>query len=296
MKKILSLILALVLIFTLVACSTGGNEPAESGNESTGAASGPIHVVSREDGSGTRGAFVEIVGVIDDNDNDLTVQSATIQDGTGKVIETVVADSTAIGYVSLGSVDGSGLKALSVNGVEANAENVLSGDYPIQRPLNIAYVDGSLSPLAQDFVNFLMSAEGQKIAVDEGFVEAAPDAEAYTAGEFEPGTLSISGSTSVGPLMTVAAEAYEALHEGVTIEINESGSSAGVKDAMDQVVDLGMASRELKEDEAAVVKSLAIAKDGIAVVIAPENPINDISLDSVKGIYLGEILDWSEVK
>lgn len=298
MKKILSLLLTLVLVFSLVACSTGGKETQTEGEGGSGQAveKGPITVISREDGSGTRSAFVEIVGVVDDNDNDLTTQTAIIQDGTGKVIETVAGDSSAIGYISLGSLEGSNVKGLKVDGVEVTNENVLSGEYSIQRPLNIVYKEGSLSPLAQDFVNYIMSQEGQKIAVDKGFVQADPNATAYAAGEELSGELNVSGSTSVAPLMEALAEAYEGLHKGVTVVINATGSSAGIKDAEDGVVDFGMASRDLKDEEKAKVTGLVIAKDGIAVVVSQDNPMEEISLDSIKGIFLGEITDWSDVK
>ena len=298
MKKILSLLLTLVLVFSLVACSTGGKETQTEGEGGSGQAveKGPITVISREDGSGTRSAFVEIVGVVDDNDNDLTTQTAIIQDGTGKVIETVAGDSSAIGYISLGSLEGSNVKGLKVDGVEVTNENVLSGEYSIQRPLNIVYKEGSLSPLAQDFVNYIMSQEGQKIAVDKGFVQADPNATAYAAGEELSGELNVSGSTSVAPLMEALAEAYEGLHKGVTVVINATGSSAGIKDAEDGVVDFGMASRDLKDEEKAKVTGLVIAKDGIAVVVSQDNPMEEISLDSIKGIFLGEITDWSDVE
>nr|WP_276938088.1 substrate-binding domain-containing protein [Helcococcus sueciensis] len=315
MKKILSLLLALVLVFSLVACSTDGNETqgetsaetqtegntetdngSEDDSSNTGKAEGPIAVVSREDGSGTRSAFVEIVGVVDDNDNDLTTQTAIIQDGTGKVIETVSGDNSSIGYISLGSLDGSNVKGLKVDGVEVTPENVLSGEYAIQRPLNIVYKEGSLSDLAQDFVNYIMSKEGQDIAVEKGFVQADPNAKAYEGAEGLSGEITVSGSTSVAPLMEAVAEAYESLHQGVKVVINATGSSAGIKDAEAGVVNIGMASRELKDEEKAQVASLAIAKDGIAVVVSKDNPTEEISLESVKKIFLGEITDWADVK
>lgn len=294
MKKFISLLMALVLVFALVACSS--NENADDKTNGTQGLEGPITVVSREDGSGTRGAFVEIVGVEDENGNDMTTQTAFIQDGTGKVIETVAGDETSIGYISLGSLDGSDVKAVSVDGTKVSADTVLSGDYSIQRPLNIAYKAGSLSPLAQDFVDFIMSQEGQKIAVDEGFIQVDPNAKAYEAKDGLSGEINVSGSTSVAPLVEVAAEEYEKLHDGVKVVVNATGSSAGIKDATDGVVDFGMASRELKEDELKNVEALAIAKDGIAVVVSKENPIEDISLENIRKIFLGEITDWSEVK
>lgn len=299
MKKILSLLLALVLVFSLVACGDNGETKEETkGDDTTGGkAEGPINVVSREDGSGTRGAFVEIVGVVDEDDNDLTVQTAVIQDGTGKVVETVSQDKATIGYASLGSViDNENVKILAVNGVKPTPETVLDGSYAIQRPLNIAFKEGSLSEVAQNFVDFIMSKEGQEIAVEEGYVTADPEAKPFEKKEVT-GKINISGSTSVGPLVKAAAEAYKKLNPGVEIIVNETGSSAGMKDAMaDGIVDFGMASRELKEEELAVIKPLVIAKDGIAVIVSPENPTEEIKLDTVKGIYLGEIVDWSEVK
>jgi len=323
MKKILSLLLALVLVFSLVACGNNGETKEETKGEDTtteeskgddttgddtteeskgddttgGKAEGPINVVSREDGSGTRGAFVEIVGVVDEDDNDLTVQTAVIQDGTGKVVETVSQDKASIGYASLGSVEGNdSVKILKVDGVEPTAETVLDGSYAIQRPLNIAFKEGSLSEVAQNFVDFIMSAEGQEIAVKEGYVKADPEAKPFEKKEMK-GEIKVSGSTSVGPLVKAAAEEYKKLNPNVEIVINETGSSAGMKDAMaDGIVDFGMASRELKEEELAVIKPLVIAKDGIAVIVSPENPTEEIKLDTVKGIYLGEIADWSEVE
>lgn len=326
MKKILSLLLALVLVFSLVACGNNGDTKDESKGEDTkteeskddttaeeskddtaaeeskddaagGKAEGEINVISREDGSGTRSAFVEIVGVVDGDGNDMTAQSAVIQDGTGKVIETVSKDKASIGYASLGSVEGNdSVKALKVNGVEPTPDTVLDGSYSIQRPLNIAYKDGSLSEEAQNFIDFMMSKEGQEVAVEKGFVKSDPNAKAFEKKDVK-GTIKVSGSTSVGPLVQAAAEEYKKINPNVEIVVNQTGSSAGMKDAMaDGVVDFGMASRELKDEEKAVLKPLVIAKDGIAVIVSPDNPMEDISLDSVKGIYLGEITDWKDVK
>lgn len=299
MKKTLSIILALIMTFTLVACAseegkTGNTD--NSGNNATSTVSGEIHVVSREDGSGTRGAFVEIVGVVDENDNDLTVQTATFSDGTGKVVEIVSTDERAIGYASLGSVvDNPSVKTLKVNGVAPTAETIIAGEYSIQRPLNIAYKESELSELGKDFVAFAMSKEGQDIAVKSGFVQSKTDATAYEAKEVS-GELNISGSTSVGPLVKKLAEAYEALHQGVKIVVTENGSSAGMKDAIAGIAEIGMASRDLKEEEKKELQHLAIAIDGIAMIVAPSNPTEDIKLESIKSIYTGEVTTWEEVK
>ena len=283
---------------------------------------GTIGVVSREDGSGTRGAFVEIVGVVDEEDDDLTTLDAVIQNSTNGVMQTVAGDVQAIGYISLGSL-GDDVKALAVDGVEATAENVTNGTYPIARPFNVAWSkDSELSEVATDFLDFVYSAEGQAIVEEEGYVQVTrsadeEDAEAteeestdeeateeeateavelpsYEASGLE-GTIEVVGSTSVSPVMEKLAEAYSALNEGVTINITSNGSSAGMEAATNGTADLGMASRELADDEKEVLNFDAVAIDGIAVVVHPENPLADISLDHVKQVFLGEVTEWEEL-
>lgn len=310
MKKILSLLLALVLVLSLVACGNNKNtketkdeakpaEKTESKDENkkpAEKASGAINVISREEGSGTRGAFVEIVKVLDKDKNDLTTPTAAMIGTTGGVIEAVAPDSKAIGYASLGSVEkNKDVKMLKVNSVEPTPETILSGKYPIQRPLNIAYREDKISDLAKDFVSFMMSKEGQDIAVKSGFVQADANAKPYEKKEFE-GKIAVSGSTSVGPLMEKLAEAYKGLHPKVQIEINQHGSSAGMTDSIQGLNDIGMASRELKDDEKAKLAHKAIAKDGIALIVSPQNPVSEISMETIKGIYKGEITDWKDVK
>lgn len=288
---------------------------------------GTIGVVSREDGSGTRGAFVEIVGVVDEEDNDLTTLDAVIQNSTNGVMQTVAGDVQAIGYISLGSL-GDEVKALAVDGVEATAENVTNGTYPIARPFNVAWSkDSELSEVATDFLDFVYSAEGQAIVEEEGYVqvtrsageeeaeateeettdeettdEEATEEEATEAVELPSyeasgleGTIEVVGSTSVSPVMEKLAEAYSALNEGVTINITSNGSSAGMEAATNGTADLGMASRELADDEKEVLNFDAVAIDGIAVVVHPENPLADISLDHVKQVFLGEVTEWEEL-
>lgn len=283
---------------------------------------GTIGVVSREDGSGTRGAFVEIVGVVDEEGDDLTTLDAVIQNSTNGVMQTVAGDVQAIGYISLGSL-GDDVKALAVDGVEATAENVTNGTYPIARPFNVAWSkDSELSEVATDFLDFVYSAEGQAIVEEEGYVQVTrsageEDAEAteeestdeeateeeateavelpsYEASGLE-GTIEVVGSTSVSPVMEKLAEAYSALNEGVTINITSNGSSAGMEAATNGTADLGMASRELADDEKEVLNFDAVAIDGIAVVVHPENPLADISLDHVKQVFLGEVTEWEEL-
>ena len=292
---------------------------------------GAINVVSREDGSGTRDAFVEIVGVVDENGDDATVDSAVIQNGTNQVMQTVAQDANAIGYISLGSLDES-VKALKVDGVEASAETIKAGDYAIQRPFNVAWnKEEELSDVAKDFLTFIHSAEGQAIVEEEGYISTTPaeggeeaaseeeteaaeeteaseeaeaaeeaategDSPAYEAQEGLEGTIEVVGSTSVSPVMEKLAEKYQELNAGVTINITSNGSSAGMTAAMEGTADLGMASRELKEEEAAKLDSEAIALDGIAVIVNPESKLEDITLENIKAIYLGEIANWEDIK
>lgn len=285
---------------------------------------GSIGVVSREDGSGTRGAFVEIVGVVDEDDNDMTTLDAVIQNSTNGVMQTVAGDSQAIGYISLGSVNDS-IKVVPIDGVEASAENVTNGTYPIARPFNVAWSnEGDLSEVAADFLTFIHSADGQAIVEEEGYVQVTPKADEEAATEEESteesteesseeaaseeavelpayevagleGTVEVVGSTSVTPVMEKLAEAYSALNEGVTINITSNGSSAGMEAAMNGTADLGMASRELDEEEQAALNFDAIAIDGIAVIAHPENPISGLTLENVKQIFLGEVTEWEEV-
>lgn len=285
---------------------------------------GEIGVVSREDGSGTRGAFVEIVGVVDEDDNDMTSLDAVIQNSTNGVMQTVAGDTQAIGYISLGSL-GDAVKGLAVDGVEVSSENVTNGTYPIARPFNVAWTkDAELSELASDFLTFIYSADGQAIVEEEGYVqvtrsageeeateesaeeaseeaseeesteEEAVELPTYEAAGLE-GTIEVVGSTSVSPIMEKLAEAYSALNEGVTINITSNGSSAGMEAAMNGTAELGMASRDLSDDEKAALDYDAVAIDGIAVIVHPENPLTEISLEHVKQIFLGEVTEWEEV-
>ena len=289
---------------------------------------GYIGVVSREDGSGTRGAFVEIVGVVDEDDNDMTTLDAVIQNSTNGVMQTVAGDVQSIGYISLGSL-GDEVKGLAVDGVEVSSENVTNGSYPIARPFNVAWTkDAELSEVALDFLDFVYSAEGQAIVEEEGYVQVTRSAgeeeateesteesteettdeesteEAATEESVElpsyeaaglEGTIEVVGSTSVSPIMEKLAEAYSELNEGVTINITSNGSSAGMEAAMNGTAELGMASRDLSDDEKEALNYDAVAIDGIAVIVHPENPLSDISLDHVKQIFLGEVTEWEEV-
>lgn len=285
---------------------------------------GYIGVVSREDGSGTRGAFVEIVGVVDEDDNDMTTLDAVIQNSTNGVMQTVAGDVQSIGYISLGSL-GDEVKGLAVDGVEVSSENVTNGSYSIARPFNVAWTkDAELSEVAVDFLDFVYSAEGQAIVEEEGYVQVTRSAGEEEATEEEStedateeeateeateesvelpsyeaagleGTIEVVGSTSVSPIMEKLAEAYSELNEGVTINITSNGSSAGMEAAMNGTAELGMASRDLSDDEKEALNYDAVAIDGIAVIVHPENPLSNISLDHVKQIFLGEVTEWEEV-
>lgn len=255
---------------------------------------GQINVVSREDGSGTRSAFVEIVGVVDENDDDMTALTAVIQNSTNGVMQTVAGDAQAIGYISLGSLDDS-VKAISVNGVEVSPEKIKTGDYPIARPFNLAWSNSEdLSDVAADFLAFIHSTEGQAIVEEEGYISSAEeDTQAYKASSLK-GNIEIAGSTSVTPVVEKLAEEYMSLNKDIAININSTGSSAGIQAATEGTADFGMASREVSEEEAKALDYDAIALDGIAVIVHKDNPVKDLSLEAVKQVFLGDVTSWEE--
>ncbi len=298
MKKTLVLILTLVLTLAMiVGCAAPAADAATTESPASeaapGAMTGDMTVVSREDGSGTRGAFVELVGVVDGDDNDMTTLDADIQNSTGGVMTTVASTPAAIGYISLGSLDDT-VSAVSVDGVEPTVDNIKAGTYAIARPFNIAYQESSLTDLAKDFISFIMSEEGQAIAEAEGTISNG--AEGTYEGSGMSGTISVGGSTSVTPVMEKLSEAYQVHNPDVKIEIQSTGSSAGMTAAIDGTVEIGMASREVKQEELdAGLTPKVIALDGIAVVVNNENSLSDISMDQLKNIYLGEITTWDEL-
>lgn len=254
-----------------------------------------IDVISREEGSGTRGAFVELTGVeqrIDGKKVDMTTEDAQITNNTSAMLMTVAGDERAIGYVSLGSL-GDTVKAVKVGGVEATAENVASGAYAIARPFNIAYREEGLSALAEDFIAYVMSEEGQTVVGENGYV-GAEGAAPYEGSEAE-GKLVIGGSSSISPVMEKLIEAYTALHPKAEIELQTTDSTTGMTLALEGAYDIGMASRALKEDEAAQLASRVIAMDGIAVIVSKSNPAEDLTAGQIGSIFLGEITRWSDV-
>ena len=323
MKKILALMLALTLVLGLAACAgtdgqsetnqtetnqTGDTAAPETGDETdadaetdaetegdtAAAMSGPITVISREEGSGTRGAFVELMGVETD-EGDMTTVDAEIANSTSLVQSTVAGNPNAIGYISLGSYDASAVKALKVDGVEVSVDTIKAGDYAVSRPFVICYKEENLSELGADFVAYIMSAEGQQILNDEGYIAADDAAASYTASGLS-GNLSVNGSTSVGPVMEVLAEAYKALNPDVVIDVQQTGSGTGITAAIDGSCEIGMSSRALKDEEVAEgLTPVTIALDGIAVIVNQANTVEDLTAEQIRQIYTGEITDWSQL-
>ena len=323
MKKILALMLALTLVLGLAACA-GNNDQSETNQTETNqtedtaapetgdetdadaetdaetegdtaaAMSGPITVISREEGSGTRGAFVELMGVETD-EGDMTTVDAEIANSTSLVQSTVAGNPNAIGYISLGSYDASAVKALKVDGVEVSVDTIKAGEYAVSRPFVVCYKEENLSELGKDFVSYIMSAEGQQILSDEGYIAADDAAASYTASGLS-GNLSVNGSTSVGPVMEVLAEAYKALNPDVVIDVQQTGSGTGITAAIDGSCEIGMSSRALKDEEVAEgLTPVTIALDGIAVIVNQANTVEDLTAEQIRQIYTGEITDWSQL-
>jgi len=290
----------------LTGCGSSADTTTDSGNTTTDAApdaagdfdtSSDISVVSREDGSGTRGAFIELFGVEEKDANgdkvDYTTDEAIIANSTEIVMTTVAGDDYAIGYSSLGSLNDT-VKAVKIDGAEPTADNINNGSYTISRPFNIA-TKGDVSDVAQDFINYIMSADGQQIIEDNGYIKASD------AGAFESngasGKIVVAGSSSVTPVMEKLQEAYQKVNSGAEIEIQESDSTTGMTAAMDGTCDIGMASRELKDTEIdGGLTATVIAKDGIAIIVNKNNPTEDLTKDQVNSIFRGKVTTWDEVK
>ena len=275
MKKLFAIVLALAL-----TCAVAF------------AAEGTITVMSREDGSGTRGAFVELTGVEQD-DVDMTTVDAVITNSTAVMLTSVAGDPAAIGYVSMGSLNET-VKAVSVDGNAATVEGIKDGSYTLARPF-VVTTYGEVGEIAQDLLNYIMSAEGQAIINEEGYIAIDDAAEAYTAAGVS-GEITVGGSSSVTPVMEKLAEAYMALNPDVTVVVQQSDSTTGVTGTIEGTVDLGMASRALKaEEEEQGVVGTTIAMDGIAVIVNLENDTEDLTTEQIMNIYTGAITDWSEL-
>lgn len=290
-KKVFKSLVSMVAVVCLVSTVFAACAKKQESNSENVAVTGKISVISREEGSGTRGAFTELFKVVDDNKNDITVATAETTNSTGVMMSTVAGNKLAIGYISLGSLDDT-IKSVKIDEVEPSVENVKNGSYKVSRPFNIVTKDG-LSETAQDFINYIMSSEGQQIIEDNGYISSANNGN-FSGGNVS-GTVKITGSSSVTPVMEKLAEAYKKINPNVSIDIMQSDSTIGVQDAINGNSDIGMASRELKDTETGV-KATTIALDGIAVIVNKENSVANLTSEQVKGIYTGEITEWSQVR
>jgi len=286
-RKTLAVILTCIVVLAAFAgCAKKSGFDADSA----------ITVISREDGSGTRGAFVELFGIEQKDANgekvDHTVSTADITQSTGVMMTSVSQNTHAIGYISLGSLNDS-VKALKIDGAEATVENIKNGSYKISRPFNIATKE-NVSEVAKDFVDFILSEDGQKIVEQNGYISAL-DASAYN-GTRPSGKITIAGSSSVTPVMEKLREAYLAINTNATIEINQSDSTTGVNSVINDICDIGMASRELKGSElSSGITPTVIALDGIAVIVNNKNTVDNLTVEQVRKIYMGDVTKWSDV-
>ncbi|MDD6844094.1 MAG: substrate-binding domain-containing protein [Clostridia bacterium] len=302
LKKSAAIILSIACVAgSLIGCG-GSSNSGSSASSNSSAASGQsalkkITVVSREDGSGTRGAFIELFGIEEKDASgkkiDNTTEDANITNSTEVMMQTVAGNPAAIGYTSLGALNSS-VKALKVDGAEATVANVKGGSYKVTRPFNIATKE-SVSEAATDFINFILSAEGQKVVEDKGYISEGNKGAFKSNGA--SGKVVVGGSSSVTPVMEKLIEAYKKINANVTIELQQSDSTTGMTQAGDGTVDIGMASRELKDSEKSKgLKGTKIAIDGIAVIVNKDNSLDSITSEQVKSIFTGKVTDWSQVK
>lgn len=280
MKKIISIVAAVALMAALFAGCAGSN-------------TSKINVITREDGSGTRSAFIELFGIESENENgdkmDNTVITAETTNSTSVMITSVASDPNAIGYISMGSL-GEDVKPVMIDGAAPTVENVENGTYKVCRPFNIAVMDG-ISQTAQDFIDFIMSEEGQRVVSENGYIPQGTGG-AYS-GSAPAGTVTVSGSSSVTPVMEKLKEAYQQVNPNAQIVVQQNDSTTGVTSAIDGICDIAMVSRELKESElSAGLSPTTIAIDGIAVIVNPDNPVDSLTSEEVKAIYTGEKTEW----
>ena len=290
MKKFISIaLIAAMSLTTLVGC--GGTSDSASSSDDT------ITVMSREDGSGTRGAFIELFGIEEEDSNgekvDKTTDEASITNSTSVMMSSVANDANAIGYISLGSLNDT-VKAVKIDGAEASVDNVKNGSYKVVRPFNIV-LGKKVSDAANDFIGYIMSAEGQKVIEDNGYIAVDENAAAYEATNAK-GKVVVGGSSSVSLVMEKLAEEYQKVNTNVEIELQTTDSTTGVSSTVEGSYDIGMASRELKDDETAQgVESKTIAQDGIAVIVNNDSDVDELSTDQVKSIFTGETTSWSDI-
>ena len=291
MKNYLKKIVAGALILTSALTAASAWPWSNSGFNNKKA----ISVLSREEGSGTRGAFVELFKIEKKDASgkkvDYTTDEAAITNSTAVMLTSVAGDKYAIGYVSLGSLNSS-VKALKIDGAQASVENINNGSYKISRSFNVA-VKENISPVAQDFLDFILSDGGQKIVAGNKYIQV--QSKAYKSSMAE-GKVVVSGSSSVSPLMEKLIEAYGSVNPNAKIELQTSDSSTGVSNAIAGTCDIGMASRDLKDSEKAKgVKEITIAIDGIAVIVNKANPLENLTKENVEAIFTGKITKWNEV-
>ena len=297
--------IAILSVATMTAgLAVGCGSSSDSGSSDSSSAdskssdwdsSNDITIVSREDGSGTRGAFIELFGIEEKKDGekvDMTTDDAQITNSTSVMLTTVAGDDYAIGYVSLGSLNNR-VKALKIDGAEATADNIENGSYKVSRPFNIAVKKDLDNEVAKDFMAYIMSTEGQEIVSNEKYIPVS-DVEAY-AGSKPSGKCVVGGSSSVSPLMEKLIEAYKKVNPNADIELQTSDSTTGMTSTIEGSYDIGMASRELKDDEASELEATVIATDGIAVIVNKANTSDELSADQVKSIYVGDVTTWDEV-
>ncbi|BBF43234.1 phosphate ABC transporter, periplasmic phosphate-binding protein PstS [Lachnospiraceae bacterium KM106-2] len=316
MKKWICTLLSVMMIAVcLTGCGSKGEEKTKAADADKAAAktetateapkedasssfdaSNTITVVSREEGSGTRGAFIELFGVeekdANGNKTDRTTGEAVLAPKTDVALTNVASDQFAIGYISLGSLNDT-VKALKINGVDATVENIKSKKYEISRPFNIATKKGKMSDAAQDFMNYIMSKEGQQIIEDNKYIKIDEAAKEFKSNNAK-GKVVVAGSSSVTPVMEKLKEAYANVNKNITVEVQQSDSTTGMQAAMEGTCDIGMASRDLKDSELEKLEPTVIALDGIAVIVNKENPTEDLSKDQVKAIYVGDVTTWED--
>lgn len=303
MKKFIAVLSMAGLLTVMLAGCGSGNGADENANTDTKTKKGTsswdntndITIASREDGSGTRGAFIELFGIEEkkgDEKVDMTTEEAQITNSTSVMMTTVAGDEYAIGYVSLGSLNDS-VKAVKIDGADATAENVKSGTYKVSRPFNIAAKKDMHNEVAKDFIQFILSKEGQAVVADNHYI-ALDDAKPF-AGTSPKGKAVVGGSSSVSPVMEKLIEAYKTVNPNAEIELQTSDSTTGMTSAMDGSYDIGMASRELKDKELEKLQATVIATDGIAVIVNKNSKVDDLSSDQVKSIYTGDAVTWDEV-
>ena len=304
-RKLMAVALVAAMAATMaVGCGGSSSDKSAEGSTNNSSADGgsdfdtsnDITIVSREDGSGTRGAFIELFGIEEKQSDgtkvDMTTTDAQITNNTSVMLTTVAGDEYAIGYVSLGSLNDS-VKALKIDGAEATADNIENGSYKVSRPFNIAVKKDLDNEVAKDFMAYIMSTEGQEIVSNEKYIPVS-DVEAY-AGSKPSGKCVVGGSSSVSPVMEKLIEAYKKVNTGAEIELQTTDSTTGMTSAIDGSYDIGMASRELQDDEKDKLDSQAIATDGIAVIVNKNNTTDELSSDQVKDIYTGNAVAWDEV-